>query len=269
MRLLVLSDLHIESRPMSVEIDGRRIDDGADVVVLPGDVHEGVQAPIWARSAFPDKEIVLVAGNHEFYGRYWVRNLRKIREKSLQLGIHFLENEAVELFGFRFLGSTFWTDYELYGVAQRQESMSKALELMTDYRRIKLDRKPDENADWREFRSPKLVPELVRRRHLQSAQWLDRELVRSGPAKTIVVTHHPPLAQSVPEQFVGDVLSPAYASNLPSLVGRSRLWIHGHIHDSLDYQHGATRVICNPRGYATPSGRHLNGRFQPGLIIEI
>lgn len=269
MKILVLSDLHIDIGPFPVVYDGRRIDAEADVVVLAGDIHEGVHAPMWAREAFPDKPIIMVAGNHEFYGRYWNRNLRKIREKSVELGIHFLENEAVELFGVRFLGCTLWTDYCLYGEERRRESMREALSLMTDFRRIKLDRKSGENQDWREFRVVKLIPQLTLRRHVQSAVWLDQQLAMGDPDKTVVVTHHPPLGQSIPEYYQGDKLSPAYASNLTQLVGRSKLWVHGHVHDNSDYTYGMTRVICNPRGYPTPSGSLLNELFQPSLVIEI
>lgn len=269
MKLLILSDLHNEVRPMSPEIDGRRIDTEADVVVLAGDIHEGVQAPMWARAAFPDKEIVLVAGNHEFYGRYWNRNLRKIREKSDQLGIHFLENDAVELFGVRFLGCTLWTDYCLYGEERRRETMREAQSRMADFRHIKLDRLSGENRDSQEFRAVKLVPQLTLRRHVQSEQWLDKELAAGNAEKTVVVTHHAPLWQSIPEHFRGDALSPAYASNLTRLLGRSKLWIHGHIHDNVDYQFGMTRVLCNPRGYMTLSGEHMNELFQPDLVVEV
>lgn len=269
MKLLILSDLHNESRSSSPILKVEPIQTEADVVVLAGDIHEGVQAPMWARRAFPDKEIVLVAGNHEFYGRYWNRNLYKIREKSTELGIHFLENAAVELFGVRFLGCTLWTDYCLYGEEKRRESMNAAHTMMTDFRVIKLDRKRGEDKDFRELRVTKLVPQLTLRRHVQSVEWLGKELALGDPQKTVVVTHHAPLGQSIPEYFHGDKLSPAYASNLTRLLGRSRLWIHGHIHDSSDYEYRMTRVVCNPRGYRAPSGDYLNGLFEPEFLVEV
>lgn len=268
-KLLILSDLHNEVRSSSPTLKVERIETEADMVVLAGDIHEGVQAPMWARLAFPDKEIVLVAGNHEFYGRYWNRNLYKMREKSVELGVHFLENEAVELFGVRFLGCTLWTDYCLYGEEKRRESMTYAQIFMTDFRLIKLDRKTGENQDFKQLRVTKLIPQLTLRRHVQSVEWLDQQLALGDPDRTVVVTHHAPLGQSIPEYFQGDKLSPAYASNLTRLVGRSKLWIHGHIHDNSDYEYGMTRVICNPRGYPTPSGEHVNELFQPNLVIEI
>lgn len=280
MKILVMSDLHNDMGHLPVEVDGRRIDEHADVVVLAGDIHEGVRAPMWARDAFPDKPIVLICGNHEFYGKDWNRNLRKIREKSEALGIHFLENESVEIDGVRFLGCTMWTDFLLDGEEQRQLAMIDAKQKMNDYVRIKLDRKPGENQDFRQFRSAKLVPELVRQRHRDSAEWLERELKGSTEEqlkRTVVVTHHAPHPNSIPEHYKGHVLSPAYASDLSRLMGYAPIWIHGHVHDRMDYMLGDTRIVANPRGY--PHGRmnkeskmeytNENKRFDPFFTVEI
>lgn len=123
LKLLIMSDLHIDMAMMSVVVDGRRIDAEADVVVLAGDIAEGLRSPEWARHAFPDKEIILVAGNHEFYDRYWNRNLTRIRQRSKELDVHFLENDATEIGGIRFLGCTLWTDFMLNGASRRQTAV--------------------------------------------------------------------------------------------------------------------------------------------------
>jgi len=39
----------------------------ADVVVLAGDVHVGVEGRAWIKTQFPGKPVVYVLGNHEFY----------------------------------------------------------------------------------------------------------------------------------------------------------------------------------------------------------
>jgi Icc-related predicted phosphoesterase len=44
------------------------------------------------------------------------------------------------------------------------------------------------------------------------------------------------------------------------------LWIHGHIHESMDYAVEGTRVLCNPRGYRPPNE---NPGFEPDLVVEI
>lgn len=67
MKILVLSDLHLEFGKLAPVHKDRRIDEGVDVVVLAGDIAEGVQGILWARETFVTKEIVYVAGNHEFY----------------------------------------------------------------------------------------------------------------------------------------------------------------------------------------------------------
>ena len=279
MKLLILSDLHNDLGNMPVEVDGRRIDAEADVVVLAGDIHEGVHSPMWAREAFPDKPIILVAGNHEFYGKFWNRNLCKIREKSKDLGIHFLENDSVTIDGVRFLGCTLWTDFMLQGETSRAVSMIEAKQRMNDYRRIKLDRKPGENREFREFRSAALVPELVRRRHQESADWLEQELQNSDAGvleRTVVVTHHAPHHLSIPENYKGNALCPAYASDMSRLMGYAPLWVHGHVHDRRDYRLGDTRVLSNPRGY--PHGKHVRNKieytnenlsFDPFFTVEV
>jgi Icc-related predicted phosphoesterase len=279
MKLLILSDLHNDIASMPVEVDGRRIDAEADVVVLAGDIHEGVHSPMWAREAFPDKPIILIAGNHEFYGKFWRRNVRKIREKSESLGIHFLENDSVTIDGVCFLGCTLWTDFMLHGEHMRAVSMLEAQRKMNDYRRILLDRKPGDNADFRQFKSAELVPVLTRLRHQESVAWLEQELQSSDPKtleRTVVVTHHAPHPNSIPGEFEGHILSPAYASNLSHLMGYAPLWIHGHIHDRRDYMLGDTRVVANPRGYPHKERgkskleyRNENERFDPFFTVEI
>ena len=64
------------------------------------------------------------------------------------------------------------------------------------------------------------------------------------------------------------VISRIVGSNpIPSAsFSRAPLWVHGHTHDSADYTIGATRVLCNPRGY---SGVELNPRFDPNLLVEV
>ena len=68
MRLLVLSDLHVEFAPFDAGLGAQRIDQGVDVVVLAGDIHVSSQGLVWARQTFPNKPIVYVPGNHEYDG---------------------------------------------------------------------------------------------------------------------------------------------------------------------------------------------------------
>jgi Icc-related predicted phosphoesterase len=47
---------------------------------------------------------------------------------------------------------------------------------------------------------------------------------------------------------------------------RAALWIHGHMHESFDYEVYGTRLVCNPRGYAPEA---LKPDFRSNWVIEI
>jgi hypothetical protein len=71
----------------------------------------------------------------------------------------------------------------------------------------------------------------------------------------------------VPDRFRNDPMSPAFSSDLEALMMRYQpdLWIHGHTHDSFDYQIGRTRVICNPAGYSYEP----NPEFKWDLVVDL
>ena len=61
MKILVLSDLHLAHLAFSALHEGRRIDEEADVVVLAGDIDDGVCGFRWAREtafAYPHHKLL-------------------------------------------------------------------------------------------------------------------------------------------------------------------------------------------------------------------
>ena len=266
MKILVLSDLHLSHHHFLAVHDGRRIDQEADVVVLAGDIDEGLGGFRWARETFPDKPIVMVSGNHEFYGRHWIQHLDAMREAANKFDIDFLEAAGVDLGGVRFLGCTLWTDFEVFGPGTKAAAQRWAKSSMMDYHHIKITGTPE--LYW--VHSKHLVPALVELRHRGSVQWLEKELAGdSDPAKTVIVTHHAPHPKSMPIYFEDDLLSAAYASDLTRLMGRASLWIHGHMHRSSDYTVRGTRIVANPRGYPSWSDGLENRDFDPFFIVEV
>lgn len=265
MKLLILSDLHLEQRAFSASHAGQGIDEHADLVILAGDIHEGVKGLRWARETFPDKPVLYVAGNHEFYGQNWSQNLDAMREAARTHDIAFLETDGVDIGGVRLLGCSLWTDFELFGLDRKSDALRAAKATMNDYQWIKFTRTPE--FYW--ARSSKLLPELTVRRHQGCVEWLEMNLNRGEPAKTVVITHHAPHPRSIPAHFERDLVSAAYASDLSRLMGKATLWIHGHMHESADYSVGGTRVVCNPRGYLDWSGDFENLQFNPSLTIEV
>jgi predicted phosphodiesterase len=283
MRLSVLSDLHVEVagfEPAPTD---------ADLVVLAGDIHNGELAPRWARAAYPDREIVMVAGNHEFYDGEYFGTLERMRAAARETGVRLLENEAVVVGGVRLLGCTLWTDFRLFEAPGRTPALSAQMamdanrRLLADYAAIRIA----DGAGQRLF-----SPEDAARLHHAAREWLRGELQCRWDGPTVVVTHHLPSWRSVHPAFAAWVTNAGFASELDELVERADLWIHGHTHTTQDYRIGASRVVCNPRGYPRPQPRSRppedppegadaearvapppqvfeNPDFDPGLLVEV
>lgn len=248
MRVHILSDLHLEFAPFQPN----KVD--ADAVVFAGDVHTGRNGIKWILKTIPDRPVIYVLGNHEFYGQKIPKLISEIKEIAQGTNVHVLENDSVAIGDVVFLGATLWTDFRLDGDPVLAEVTAQTG--MTDFRRIRV------TPSYRRFR-----PADARRIHVQSFEWLAQQTAEARGKKIVVVTHHAPSPQSVPSPFLNDPLNPAYASNLEPFIARcgAVLWIHGHIHRRADFTVGGTRVVANPRGY--PIEPHTG--FDPSFVIEV
>lgn len=260
MKILLLSDLHLDhGKELKTALeDGRRIDDGADVVVLAGDIDEGPMGITWAAKAFR-KPVVYVAGNHEHYGRVYEENLIEMRRAAAEAGVLFLEQDEALIGGVRFLGATLWTDFDIFGAAKRQSSMIEAAWQINDFKQIRVV----------EGEGGRFWPMTARGVHLKTVDWLQKQLKEGDPSRTVVVTHHAPHWMSVDAQYANDLSTGAFASDLSRLMGNSCLWLHGHVHHSNNYTVSGTRVVSNPRGYGRWTGDWENGLFDSGLLLDV
>jgi Icc-related predicted phosphoesterase len=247
MKLLILNDLHIEFEdfvPPAAD---------ADVVILAGDIGVGVEGLRWAEARFPDRSVIYVPGNHEFY-HHDIALIDELKSEAPD-NIHMLNDDQVVIDGVRFLGSILWTDFALFGEADKFFAMQTAQQGMTDFSII-------------QNHGQRFTPEDAVRLHTASRDWLAATLAEPSDGKTVVVTHHAPSSQSVHPRYARDLLTPAFASNLENLMDGDQpaLWVHGHMHESFDYEVYGTRVVCNPRGYAPKA---LNPDFRPDWVITI
>lgn len=277
MRLLVLSDLHAEV----AAFEPAAFD--ADVVVLAGDIHNGAQAPHWARRAFPGHPILMVAGNHEFYDGELERVRDELRDAARLAQVHLLENEETSIDGVRFVGCTLWTDFRAFEAPGRtpqlpaEQAMRACGGLIADYFAIRVAA----GGALRTF-----TPQDAAGLHARSRAWLEGALARTHDGPTVVVTHHLPSWRSVHPDFARWVSNAGFVSHLDALVERADLWIHGHTHTSHRYRIGRAEVVCNPRGYPryasrpqaqpgerTPAARQLigfeNPGFDPAFVVEL
>lgn len=248
MKIHLLSDIHIEFEEFNIE------ETDSDVVVLAGDVHVKDKGVKWALEKIKSKPVIYVLGNHEFYGKAYPKHIGSVRELCKGTNIHLLENESVEIEGINFLGCTLWTDFEIYG--DPRLAGARCQEVITDYKKIKLSPK------YSRLRSID-----VSSIHRKSLRWLKEELNSLKGSKNVVVTHHAPSEKSVPPEYVGNILTSAYASSLEDVMLEYApcLWLHGHLHNSSSYEVGGCRVVCNPKGYPD----ELNQEFNAGLVVNV
>lgn len=253
MKLHILSDLHLGQ----AGFDCPAVE--ADAIVLAGDVARPAEAVAWARSL--GKPVLYVPGNHEYYGGSLAGTQARLQELCEGTDVHLLQQRELVLQGVRFLGTTLWTDFLLFGEHEGRDTAAEAAcRYMRDFQRIRL--REDDAALF----TPLDCAELFR----HHAGWLQRKLEEPHAGPTVVITHHSPSPRSIHPRFEGSPINACFVSQAEHLLGggRSRLWIHGHTHDSFDYEVDGTRVLCNPRGYCRDC-QVENARFDPGLVVDV
>jgi len=269
MNLHIASDLHLEYLnkrfPESLRVD-RLYTPFADVMVLAGDIHVGMQA-VEKFGHWPHP-VLYIPGNHEFYDHAIDPQVAALRKAAENTAIVVMSRDEYIDQGVRFLGCTLWTDYQLNGTGGRQLAAMFACEArIADHRKIMGIQKVGQGF------SAKQAYQL----HQEERAWLEQKLDEPFEGPTVVITHHAPSRGSIHPRFRGDPCNSAFVSDLDELVMKADLWIHGHVHDSFDYKVGKCRVVANPGSYATTLGKvkqfeeleFENPFFDPQMVIEV
>ncbi|NQZ09382.1 MAG: metallophosphoesterase [Algicola sp.] len=243
MKVQLLSDLHVEFG------EYRYQSTDADVVILAGDIHVGEKGIDWA-GQIKDKPVIYVLGNHEYYRNTYPKLIDKLKEKAAGSNIHVLENDRVTVDGVNFFGCTLWTDFALFG--DPRIAGYHCQQMMNDCKRIK--RMPT----YSKMRSVDIA--LI---HRQSLNWLGDALSQHQGEKNVVVSHHGPSIESIPEKRRKELTSAGYVSDLCGFIEgyKPNVWVHGHLHTNSDYQVGDCRVLSNPRGYTDGGNPGFDGGF--------
>lgn len=235
MKIQVVSDLHLEFTGMDCELDVVA-EQERDLLILAGDVAEGTKAREWIEYQCQFSPVVLVAGNHEYYG-YDIDEIdtrwRKLSEDIDNL--HYLQCNTVEIGGVRIAGCTLWTDMQGMSGWERRQVEKR----MADFSCITK-------------RTTRFTADIAAGINMQHRNWLMQQ-----KDIDIVVTHHAPSWQSVTPYWLenGGLLNPGFAGKSDDLIELLApvYWIHGHMHSFMRYWHNenvdGTQVLVNPRGY--------------------
>ena len=199
-----------------------------------------------------------VLGNHEHY-RGRLDRTREQLESIMPSNVTILENEVAEYKGVMFLGATLWTDMNKCDPI----SIMAIKDAMNDYRAIQ-NFYPDRSL------YHKLTPDVTIAAHRKTKEYYESVLSENKDRPFVVITHMSPSFQSVNEKYKHEqYTNGAYCSAMDEFVldhPNIKAWVHGHVHDPVDYMIGPTRVLCNPRGYLPWEGG--NG-FDPTFTFTV
>ena len=240
MKLQLLSDLHLETEAFDPEPAP-----GAEVLVLAGDI-DATWAGLSRFAGWP-VPVLFVPGNHEFDGRAMESVLPALRERCAGLGLQLLHRDSAVLVDaagrrVRFVGVVRWSDFELFGPAQRERAERAAgyfLRLMAATRQ-----------------GQPLDAAGVRAEGLADRAWLEAELMRPPQGRwdrTVVVTHFAPSLRSADPRYGRQPGTASFCNADDDLLPRADLWLHGHLHCRHDYPvprpgQLPARVWCQARG---------------------
>jgi hypothetical protein len=257
MRFQLLSDLHLETETFTPTPAP-----DAELLVLAGDIDSG-----WGGlGLFRDwpVPVLFIAGNHEFDERELTQAWPALRAHCTELGIRLLECETLVLADragkrIRFVATTRWSDFDLFGPAQRERALRAGGYFVKIMRATRHGAPLDATA--------------VRDEALACRAWLSAELAqpKAGWDSTVVITHFAPSLRSADPRYGSQPGTASFCNADEALMPPADLWIHGHLHCRHDYrvEHPggrSTRVVCNARGHSSKGEADTH---RPLLVLEV
>lgn len=246
------------------------------VLLLPGDIHETKRKNQY-RDMIEDvcsrfKTVVLLPGNHEYYGSNILKTHQYLAELSQEFDNFwpFLNDgsDPMVLLSegqyYLIVGATLWTNFDSGNPLTKFDAKAK----MNDYKHI---RHGPASVPWQR----KLTPDDVEFFHHRQLKYIQEQIElhrqRYSNIKVVVMSHHAPSFGSVSKQYSNDSMNGCYCSNLDYIISglAPDVWVHGHVHTSHDYMIDSTRILCNPRGYESHSGGIENFYYNPKFIFEV
>jgi Icc-related predicted phosphoesterase len=272
MKITLISDLHLD-------VSGYLDLPGGEVLIIAGDACEAKAirhdlhqtkplsdepqrafpcSEFWKHECAKYKKVFYVMGNHEHYhGKYW-KTYTEIAS-MMPDNVTLLEDQHEEYEGVVFVGATLWTDMN------RSDPVTLAMikDYMNDYRVI--------TYHYPQYGTyHKMRPMDTVKMHYTSKRYIEETVKAHADKPVVVITHMGPTHLSINEKYKHEkYTNGAYVSDLSDLIldhPNIKAWVHGHVHDPVDYMIGDTRVMCNPRGYLPYEGD--NG-FDPSFTFEV
>lgn len=247
------SDLHLEFRENFRYIQNLPLDAIGDILVIAGDVAYLSDRTIpnirfWKWASANYRQVLMVAGNHEFYNNEDVAKRGANWQIMLKPNIGYYQNKVIRIGDVDFILSTLWSHIPPVDELAVASGMN-------DYRQIL-------------YNGRRILPQNINVEHERNISFIKNSVADSKAEKIVVVTHHLPTFEAIEEKYKGDSLNVAFATELGNFIAGSRIsaWIYGHAHHHTDFFIGNTHLVSNPLGYIF-AGESFG--FEENAVIEI
>lgn len=227
MKIAYISDLHNDFlRDSRLPIPDIELDEPADVLVLAGNIDVQEHGAIYAvkQSQHLGIPVIYILGNLEFNEAQDEPFRNKIKTIVRGTDVHVLDAESIIIDGVMFIGATLWSDFMLRGQDNHRRVVNFASGI-NDYREIWL---PDDTSP---FFLRALTVDDTLQWHKLERQFIEDTLVNHPDCTKVVITHHVPSEECLPEHQRSNSISASYTSRLDGIIERHQpsAWIYGHI----------------------------------------
>lgn len=208
----------------------------ADVLILAGDIFEyrywndKFHGNILKLLCDRFKHVIMVDGNHEFYGTTFESDHPYVVYKNAPKNFHYLRNESITIDNVTFFGGTFWTNPQNWSPIEQQDVKT----FINDFTYIKDMTFESMTVSHDDFLNSLYGSQLMN----------DNDIV--------VISHFPPSELSISEKYRGWTTNAYFCNRLfDELYDNKRFkhWVCGHVHHVHEFEIGNIKGHCNPVGY--------------------
>lgn len=248
-KIAFYSDLHTEFKFKSQS--ELAINNDKDLYIFAGDLVNVANAESFLADlrAKTDKPIIVVLGNHDFYGAIYHTVIERYKAFCKKYNIIFLENEIYvnEQYKLIIFGATFWSDFKIDG--QINELAMLDVSGFPDFRYIY-------NENFRLFKPEDIcyLSEQTQKHLLNLFE--PKKLEQQGYQNytKIVVSHFTPLTTLGDPKYLNSLRNIYFNPDYEHLLKFADIWIYGHDHYNLrkiyfSENNHRTLILSNQHGY--------------------
>ena len=213
--------------------------------------------------------VLMLAGNHEYYGECMVEVEERLREFEKQFkNFKFLQRDSIELTevlpGYRIIGCTLWVNFP-------EVDHFCAPFCISDYKQISILDSATETVR-------KLSVDDTQKLHVSHAKFIQNE-IETSEKPLIILTHHAPTAYKClgPESLKQNDIR--YRMNFTHfekyMTSKCAAWCFGHTHCNTDVIiHSVeddvyTRIVTNQQGYIPSTGMSKGYQVEKKITFPV